>query len=75
MIFLALMTLVFQSLFTGADPAITLIENVFAWLGSVVGNALPEGILNGLVVDGLINGVGSVLVFLRRSSCSSSSSA
>jgi len=65
-IFLGLMTLVFQSLFTGADPAITLIEDLFGAVGERVGAVLPEGILNDLVVQGLIGGVGSVLVFLPQ---------
>jgi len=66
MMVVPLMTLVFQSLFTGADPAITLIENVFGAIGERVGAALPDGILNDLVVEGIINGVGSVLVFLPQ---------
>jgi ferrous iron transport protein B len=65
-IFLLLMTLIFQSLFTGADPAITLVETSFAWIGARVGDVLPDGILNDLVVEGVINGVGSVLVFLPQ---------
>lgn len=65
-IFLALMTLVFQALFAGADPVIGWIEGFFAWLGGVVGAALPAGLLNDLVVNGLVAGVGSVLVFLPQ---------
>ncbi|QDU70092.1 Ferrous iron transport protein B [Planctomycetes bacterium Pla86] len=65
-IFLALMTIVFQALFAWADPAIGAIESLFAWLGGVVGPALPEGFLRSFVVDGLIAGVGGVLVFLPQ---------
>ncbi len=65
-LFLALMTLVFQALFAGADPVIGWIESFFAWLGSVVGAALPAGLVHDLVVDGLVAGVGSVLVFLPQ---------
>jgi len=65
-IFLALMTVVFQALFAGADPLIGGIESFFAWLGERAAQALPTGILTDLVVKGLIAGVGSVLVFLPQ---------
>jgi ferrous iron transport protein B len=65
-LFLLLMTVVFQSLFTWANPAISLIESAFGLLGQRVGALLPPGILNDLVVQGVINGVGSVLVFLPQ---------
>ena len=65
-IFLALMTAVFQALFAGADPIIGWIEGFFAWLGNVVGAALPAGLFNDLVVNGLVAGVGAVLVFLPQ---------
>ena len=65
-IFLILMTVVFQALFAWADPAIGAIENLFAWLGSSIGQALPPGFLRSFVVDGLIAGVGGVLVFLPQ---------
>ena len=65
-IFLALMTVIFQSLFTWADPAITWIETFFGFLGAQVESALPEHLLTDLLVNGLINGVGSVIVFLPQ---------
>jgi ferrous iron transport protein B len=42
------------------------IEALVAWLGSSVGAVLPEGDVRSLVVDGVIAGVGSVLVFLPQ---------
>jgi ferrous iron transport protein B len=65
-IFVALMALVFQSIFTWATPLQDAIEGAVAWLGTRVGAALPPGDLNSLVVDGVIAGVGSVLVFLPQ---------
>jgi ferrous iron transport protein B len=65
-VFLGIMFVVFQSLFAWADPAITLIENVFGWIGGQVESMFPESILRDFVVDGLIAGVGSVLVFLPQ---------
>jgi len=66
LIFLGLMALVFQSIFTWAEPLMDLVEGGFAALGGGVGALLPEGDLRSLVVDGIIAGVGSVLVFLPQ---------
>lgn len=63
-LFLAVMALVFQGIFSWAQPLVTGVEWVVARLGEVVGGLLPEGDLKGLLVDGVIGGVGSVLVFL-----------
>ena len=65
-IFLLVMLVVFQSLFSWADPAIDAIETLMGWLGGVVSTTLPAGFLNDLIVQGLIAGVGSVLVFLPQ---------
>lgn len=66
LVFVALMALVFQSIFTWAEPMIGWVESLFGALGSGVGGALPEGDLSSLLVDGVIAGVGSVLVFLPQ---------
>lgn len=65
-IFLLLMGIVFQSLFSWADPAIRAVEGLFAWLGSVSKTWLPDGIVDEFVEGGLIAGVGSVVVFLPQ---------
>ena len=65
-IFLALMAIVFQSVFAWAEPLMTSIETLIAALGGAVGSRLPEGDLQSLIVDGVFAGVGSVLVFLPQ---------
>lgn len=65
-IFLAIMFVVFQSLFAWSDPAIALVEEFFGWLGDSARASLPKGVFSDFVVDGLIAGVGSVLVFLPQ---------
>jgi len=65
-IFVLLMALVFQSIFTWAEPLIGWVEGLFNLLGGSVGAALPQGDLRSLLVDGVIAGVGSVLVFLPQ---------
>ncbi len=66
-IFLALMYGVFHLTFTLGDPAMGWIEAGFGWLSGAVGGLWPEGsesLLRSLLVDGVIGGVGGVLVFL-----------
>ena len=53
-------------MFSWAEAPKDLIESSMAWLGQQVGPLLPEGWLRSLVVDGLIAGVGGVLVFLPQ---------
>jgi len=65
-IFLAVMALVFQSIFTWAEPLQNGIEAGIASLGEAMGGLLPAGDFRSLLVDGVIAGVGSVLVFLPQ---------
>lgn len=61
-----LLFLMFQAVFTWAGPPQDLIEAGFTALGGGVGALLPDGLLKSLIVDGLIAGVGSVIVFLPQ---------
>ena len=63
-IFLAAMVLLFQFVFTLGAPLMGVIEWLFATLGGLVAAALPAGPLRSLLVDGVIGGVGGVVVFL-----------
>jgi ferrous iron transport protein B len=65
-IFLLLMAIVFQSIFAWAEPLMTAVEGIVGAVGNAVGSALPEGDLQSLLVDGVIAGVGSVVVFLPQ---------
>jgi ferrous iron transport protein B len=61
-----LLFVMFQAVFTWAEPLMGLIEAAFTALSNGVGGLLPEGLLRSLLTDGLIAGVGSVLVFLPQ---------
>ncbi len=61
-----LLFFLFQAVFSWAEPPKDMIEGGIAWLGERVGALLPEGYFRSLIVDGLIAGVGSVLVFLPQ---------
>jgi ferrous iron transport protein B len=65
-LFLLFMGVVFQALFSWSDPAIGWIESGFGYLSTVVSGALDEGFLRDFITEGLIAGVGSVVVFLPQ---------
>jgi len=60
------MFLIFQAVYAWATPLMDGIDAGTAWLGDWVGNALPEGPLNSLLTDGIIAGLGGVIVFLPQ---------
>lgn len=63
-IFLVLLWFVFWATFTVGQYPMDWIDAGVAWLGEWVGSLLPGGWFRDLMVDGVIAGVGSVLVFL-----------
>ncbi len=70
-IFVALMTIVFMSIFQWASPLMDLVNGAFGALGELVagwfaGTALQGGVLESLLVDGVVAGVGGVLIFLPQ---------
>lgn len=66
LIFVALMFLMFQAIFTLAPIPMDWIELGLGWLGGAVQTRLPPGDLRDLLSDGVIAGVGAVLVFLPQ---------
>lgn len=65
--FVGLMYFVFQSIYTLASPLMDLIETGMGWVADKVGPTLASmPTLQSLVVDGVIGGVGAVLVFLPQ---------
>lgn len=65
-ILIAILLLVFQTIFSWASLPMDLLDKGFGELGDFVKTTLPEGMLNDLIVDGIIAGVGGVLVFLPQ---------
>jgi ferrous iron transport protein B len=65
-IFVLLMVTVFQSLFSWADPVMGLIEDLFGGVHGFVLEQLSPGFFRDLLTQGLINGVGNVVVFLPQ---------
>lgn len=58
--------LMFQAVFAWAEAPMKLIDGGVTALQAVIGGALPEGMLKSLLVDGILAGVGSVIIFLPQ---------
>ncbi|MEP2651722.1 MAG: ferrous iron transporter B [Paraglaciecola sp.] len=65
-IFLTIMFLLFQSIFTWASPLMDFVELVLAESAVKVSIFLPDGVVNDFVTDALFGGVGSFLVFVPQ---------
>jgi ferrous iron transport protein B len=66
LVFLAVMFMVFQSIFTWAKPVMERIDKGREALGELVQEWVGPGPVSSLLADGVIKGVGSVLVFLPQ---------
>jgi ferrous iron transport protein B len=66
LIFVAVMTVMFQSIFTFARIPMDALQAGVDWLGATVAKGIPPGEFNSLLVDGVIAGVGAVIVFLPQ---------
>ncbi|MBT5060314.1 MAG: ferrous iron transport protein B, partial [Gemmatimonadetes bacterium] len=65
-VFLLISAATFQGIFTWSAPLMDAIDRLFGQLGDSVGSLISEGPLQSLVVDGVIAGVGGVLIFLPQ---------
>jgi ferrous iron transport protein B len=67
MVFIGMMYIVFQSVYTWAGPMMDGIESCVGWIQGLIGQTLTATpVLQSLVVDGIIGGVGAFLVFLPQ---------
>lgn len=66
LIFLSLLFFIFQAIFSWSSYPMKLIESGFLQFGNLIGNALPEGMLNDLIVNGIIAGLGGIVVFVPQ---------
>ncbi|MDO5575464.1 MAG: ferrous iron transport protein B [Fibrobacter sp.] len=63
-IFLLFMWLLFQATFKLGEMPMGWIESLFDWLHATASSTLPEGVFRDLITDGIISGIGGVIVFL-----------
>lgn len=65
-VFIAILLLIFQTIFTWASYPMDLIDGVFADLGAWIQGALPDGPLTRLLAEGVIPGIGGVVIFIPQ---------
>ena len=65
-IFLSIMFLVFQAIFSWSKYPMDWVEHIFAGLAAGTENLLPAGILSDLLINGIIAGLSGVMVFLPQ---------
>ncbi len=66
LVFMVVVVAVFQTIFSGARPIMDALQIMIQTTGAWIGALLPSGILRSLLIDGIWNGVGSVVVFLPQ---------
>lgn len=66
LVFLLTMAIFFQSVFSWAEPLMSLIEGGVGWIQQGVLSVVPEGILQDFLTKGILAGVGAVVVFLPQ---------
>lgn len=65
-IFVLIFGAIFQSIFAWAEVPMNLIESFIGWLGIQIAGIMPDGVIEDLIVDGGIAGVGAILIFLPQ---------
>ena len=66
LILAAILFVMFQAVFAWSETPVGWIESGMALLAQAATTLMPEGLLRSLVVDGVISGVGAVVVFLPQ---------
>jgi ferrous iron transport protein B len=65
-VFLAIMLLIFQAIFAWASVPMDMIDAGFAWAGTWIGEKLPAGVLTDLLAEGIVPGIGGVVIFIPQ---------
>ena len=65
-IFLGILFLIFQAVFSWSEYPMELIDNAISQLSQFVANTLPDGAINSLIVDGIIAGLGGIVIFVPQ---------
>ena len=65
-IFLLVLLLIFQAIFDWSSLPMDLIDTTFAELSDFARSNLPVGVLSDLIVEGIIPGIGGVIIFIPQ---------
>lgn len=63
LVFMMILLIIFQSVFFLAEYPMNWIDDFFAWLSAFTGEHLPEGPLNSLISNGIVPGIGGIVIF------------
>lgn len=66
LIFLGILLLIFQVIFAWSSVPMDLIDGFFAFLSAWIAEALPPGVLTDLLAEGIIPGIGGVVIFIPQ---------
>ncbi|MBI2519248.1 MAG: ferrous iron transport protein B [Bdellovibrio sp.] len=66
LIFVAIFYLLFHAIYSWSAPVMELIDGFIGWLGSKLSTLMDDGLLKSLVIDGILAGVGGVIIFLPQ---------
>ncbi len=66
LVLIAVMSLLFSSIFRFAEPVMNLVDAGVGWVADLASGLISEGALQSLLVDGIIGGVGAVVIFLPQ---------
>ncbi|HEY9044268.1 MAG TPA: ferrous iron transport protein B [Ohtaekwangia sp.] len=66
LIFFGILFLIFQAIFAWATVPMDFIDSVFASLSQYIGTALPDGPLTRLLAEGVIPGLGGIIIFVPQ---------
>jgi ferrous iron transport protein B len=65
-VFLGILLLIFQAIFAWSSIPMDLIDGLFASLSGWVAETVPAGVLNDLLAEGIVPGIGGVLIFIPQ---------
>lgn len=65
-IFFGILFFIFQAIYAWSGPVMDAVDASFASIGEFIGSNFPEGPLNDLLVNGIIAGIGGIVIFLPQ---------
>src|SRR5690606_36472203 len=65
-IFFGILLFIFNAIFSWSSYPMDLIESLFVWISEVGHEKLPEGLLTDLLLDGIIAGLGGIVIFIPQ---------
>lgn len=65
-VFFGLLMLIFQAIFAWSGPFMDIIDSMFGDMAGFLHEKLPEGPLSSLFIDGIVTGIGGIVIFLPQ---------